>query len=467
MVSPSIEKYREVIVSGPILSTMLKLGLPLMFTDIIMLAYNLTDAYWLSRYSVYALAVPRQTWPIFLVFVSILIGITNANLAILSQYVGAKLYNKVSETTSKLFTLCLSISLVLFIVYEIMRYHIFAYLIKVPTEILFDVLEYAKIIALDVIGFGIGASLSTIMQSFGDTRTPATVMGVGALLNAVLDPLFIVGLGPIPSMGARGAAIATVITRLFSGSILFSLIKKRYPEVKIRFVHSIDKEWVIISLKIGIPVIIMTIADGFAFTFQQALVNTFGVIATTAFTIGFMVMDIANAVLRGFTMSISIMIGQCLGAGDIGRARRIALTAAHTIMVVVFMGATLVFFGRNHLISIFTADPAVLIEAEKLVTTISWILPLMMLSFLGMSVGRGSGHTIVPTIVNITRFWIIRIGIGWLLAVALGMGVAGIWIAIALSEVLGGTISYTWIKKGKWTKPVIKHQQLASITKSS
>ncbi|MEM0026812.1 MAG: MATE family efflux transporter [Ignisphaera sp.] len=428
-----------------------------MLTDIIMLAYNLTDAYWLSRYSTYALAAPRQAWPIFLVFVSILIGITNANLAILSQYVGAKLYNKVSETTSKLFTLCLFISFLLFIVYEIMRYNIFVYLMKVPTEMLQDVLGYTKVIALDIIGFGVSAALSTIVQSFGDVRTPAIVMGIGALLNAVLDPLFIVGLGIIPPMGAEGAAIATVITRLFSGLLLFSLIGKRYPETRIRLVYSIDEEWITLSFKVGVPVIIMTISDGLAFTFQQALVNTFGAIAATAFTIGFMVMDIANSVFRGFTMSISIMVGQCLGAGDAKRARRVALTAAHTLMAVIFMGATLVFFARNHLISIFTTDPMVSTETERLITIISWVLPLMMLSFLGMSVGRGSGHTVVPTVVNIMRFWVIRIGVGWLLSVALGMGVTGIWIAIALSELLGGTISYAWIRKGGWTKPVIKH----------
>ncbi|MCC6016050.1 MAG: hypothetical protein LM582_03295 [Desulfurococcaceae archaeon] len=89
-----------------------------MITDVIMLIYNLTDAYWLSQFSSYALAVPRQTWPMFLVFNSIIIGITNANLAILSQYIGAQMYDKVSETVSKFFTVCLTISTILFILYE-------------------------------------------------------------------------------------------------------------------------------------------------------------------------------------------------------------------------------------------------------------------------------------------------------------------------------------------------------------
>lgn len=458
MVSLSVERYREAIVSGPILSTMIRLGLPLMLTDVVMLMYNIADAYWLSRYSPYALAVPRQTWPLFLVFNSLLIGISNANLAILSQYVGAKAYDKVSETTSKLFTVAMGIALTLFLLYEATKVSIFSFLIKTPPEILDDVIGYAEIIAFDVVAFGLGITLGTVMQSFGDTRTPAIVMGAGAVVNAVLDPIFILGLGYLPAMGARGAAIATVLTRLFSGAILFYIIRKKYPEAKVRFSRNIDREWFNLSLRIGIPVTVMTVADGFAFLFQQALVNIFGVVAATAFAIGFMVLDTANAVLRGFTMSISIMVGQNLGARNTDRARRITLTAAHMVLLFVLIGSIVVYLARTSLITIFTSDPAVIIECERIVTVIAWILPLMMLSFLGMSVGRGSGHTLLPTVLNIVRFWIIRIGIGWILALGLGLGIVGLLIAISLSDVVGGTVSYLWIKYGNWDKPVIKYQ---------
>ena len=460
MVSQSIERYRERIVSGPILSTMFKLGFPLMMTDVIMLIYNLTDAYWLSQFSSYALAVPRQTWPMFLVFNSIIIGIANANLAILSQYIGARMYDKVSETVSKFFTVCLTISTILFILYESLKYYMFAILMNVPREILADVLGYAEIIALDCISFGFSISISTLMQAFGDTHTPARVIGIGAILNAILDPVFILGFNTIPPMGARGAAIATVITRLFSGILLFYLFKKRYPEIRISFSKHIDKEWLSLSLRIGLPVTIMTIADGFAFTFQQALVNIFGVVATNAFAIGFIVLDIANAILRGFTMSISIMVGQNLGAGNTKRAREIALTAAHTIALIVFTGALIVFMFKDQLVSVFTNDVDIAFEAKKLVSIIAWILPLMMLSFLSMSVGRGSGHALFPTVNNIVRFWLIRIGLGYILAISFGMGVKGVLISITLSEVVGGIASYMWIRYGDWVKPIIKHRAL-------
>jgi Na+-driven multidrug efflux pump len=154
------------------------------------------------------------------------------------------------------------------------------------------------------------------------------------------------------------------------------------------------------------------------------------------------------------------MVGQNLGAGNTKRAREIALTAAHTIALIVFTGALIVFIFKDQLVSVFTNYVDIAFEAKKLVSIIAWILPLMMLSFLSMSVGRGSGHMLFPTVNNIVRFWLIRIGLGYILAISFGAGVKGVLISITLSEVVGGIASYMWIRYGDWVKPIIKHRAL-------
>ncbi|MEM2627932.1 MAG: hypothetical protein QW775_06765, partial [Ignisphaera sp.] len=101
-------------------------------------------------------------------------------------------------------------------------------------------------------------------------------------------------------------------------------------------------------------------------------------------------------------------------------------------------------------------EPEVIIEAEKFVSVIVWSFPLTMLSFLGMSVGRGSGHNEIPTILNIVKFWVIRVGVGWALALTVGLNAITMWILIAFSEIIGGTASYIWIRYGNWIKPIIR-----------
>jgi len=464
MGASSIESYRERIVAGPILSSMVRLGLPLMLTDIIFLVYNLTDAFWLSKFSSYALAVPRQNWPVFLTFFSILFGVSSGGLAMLSQYVGAKMYDKASESFSKFLTLCLSTSLALFLVYSLTKDFVFTCLVRVPPEILEDTLGYAEIMSFDLIAFGFAIAVNTLMHSLGDTKTPAIAMAMGMALNAVLDPLFILGYGPIPAMGARGAALATVLTRFLSAVIVLYFLFTRYRYIKVRLTKSLDSPWLKTVLGVGLPVSVMTLSDGFAFTFHLSLVNMFGAIVTTAFTIGFMILDIANSAFRGFTMSISVMVGQNLGAGNKERARKIALTASHILVLFVSCGAVVILLTRGHIISVFTSDYLITLEADRLISIIAWILPSVMLSFLGMSVGRGSGHTIFPTMVNVIRFWAVRIGLGYVLAFALGMGVLGLWIALALSDVFGGLTSYVWIRWGGWVRPIIKEGPVVEVT---
>jgi Na+-driven multidrug efflux pump len=73
-----------------------------------------------------------------------------------------------------------------------------------------------------------------------------------------------------------------------------------------------------------------------------------------------------------------------------------------------------------------------------------------------MSTGRGSGHTIFPTALDILRHWAIRIALGYFLAFSFGMGSLGIWLAFSLSNVVAGTVSIFWIKYGNWATAVIQ-----------
>ncbi|MEM4916092.1 MAG: MATE family efflux transporter [Desulfurococcaceae archaeon] len=456
MNSLAVEKYRESIVSGSILITMIRLGTPLMIADLIGLVYMVTDAYWLSRFSQYVLSVPGQWFPMFFILASFPMGVSAANLALVSQYVGAKLYNKASEVSSKMFTLCLLTSVILALVFHIVKRYAYFYIIRPPPEIFDEVLDYVSIMVLDLVIFGIGMAIGTILQAIGDTKTPAITMSIGALINAILDPIFIVGLDPLPAMGVRGAAIATVISRSLGTGLLYYIVRRKYPDIKIKLTNIDDIEWLLLTIKVGLPVTILTISDGFAFTFQQALVNTLGVVVVTAAAVGFIAIHIANAVLRGFAMSISIMVGQNLGAGNADRARKIALTAAHILSLAVLMGSIFVYLARRYIITVFANEPEVVVEAEKFVSVIVWSFPFTILSFLGMSVGRGSGHNEIPTMLNIVKFWVIRVVVGWALALTIGLNATTMWILIASSEVIGGIASYTWIRYGNWVKPIIK-----------
>ncbi|MEM2021609.1 MAG: MATE family efflux transporter [Zestosphaera sp.] len=452
----TIERYRNEIVNGPVVKTLLWLGLPLTLVQLVNVSYNIADAFWLSKYSDVAMAVPRQAWPLFMFFNAFNMALSTANMALLSQYIGAREYKEAGDIASKFFTVATLTSLVFGITYFSLRHSLFTYVIRTPPEIFDEVMNYSGIISMDLMLSGLSITYSTILQSVGDTRTPAVVGGISALINIVWDPFLILGIPPFPRMGAAGAALATVLSRFAGVLALIYLTKRKFPDLRIWLTKDIDKFWVSRNLRIGGPVLVFHASNSIAFMFQNALVNSFGVVAAAALAIGFIVMDIADAVMWGLTMPVAIMVGQNLGAGNIDRSKGIAYKAISSVSLLTLLGALLVFIVRDELIMVFTSDTAIFNEALRFLETFIFSLPFFTMFFVGMSVGRGSGHTNVPTLLGMVRLWGVRIGLGYLLAYEVGLQSYGIWVAMALSNVIGGLGSITWIKYGDWAKPVIK-----------
>ena len=451
-----ISKYREKIVRGPIIRTIFWLGLPPLVNQLVLVAYNVADSYWLSRYNEVAVAVPRQVFPVVLLFQAVSMALTTANLSIVSQYIGGKAYNKASLEASRFFTTSFFVGAILSLSLFILRSPIFTAVVSTPPEISEDVMKYSGVIALDIFFNYIALTYTTLLQSVGDTKRPAIINVVSVSINMLLDPFFVLGIGPFPRLGVVGAALTDVMGKIISISALTYMLRRNYPGLKIRFTKKIDSEWTRLVLRIGLPILMLGLMNGFAFLMQLRLVNMLGIIVATAFSIGFVIMDIVDAALWGLSGAPAIMIGQSLGAGNRKRAREVAFKAALLIFALMVLGAGIVYPVRRVVANVFANDPNILNETELFLLALLPTLPFFGLFVNAMSTGRGSGHTVFPTTVGIMRLWGIRLASGYLLAFTFGMGASGVWLAISLSNVIGGLISVLWIKYGNWAEAVIK-----------
>jgi len=451
-----IGKYRDKIVNGPIIRTIFWLGLPPLINQLVIVAYNVADTYWLSSYSEITVAVPRQMWPVLMLFQALAMALTTASLSMVSQYIGARAYKKASLEASRFFTASFIAGGVLSISLLTLRSLVFTWVVSTPPEIFEDVMKYSGVIAFDIFFNYIALTYTTLLQSVGDTKRPAIVNVTSVGINILLDPLFVLGIGPFPRLGVVGAALTDVVGKVISVSALTYILRKNYPELKITFTKKIDAEWTRLVLRIGLPILTLGFMNGFAFLMQLRLVNMLGIIVATAFSIGFVTMDIVDAALWGLSGAPAIMIGQSLGAGNRKRAREVAFKAALLICAIMVLGACILYPIRRTVVDVFADAPDILNEAELFLQTLLPTLPIFGLFVNGMSTGRGSGHTMFPTAVGIMRLWGIRLGLGYLLAFTLGIGSLGIWLAIGLSNVVGGLISILWIKYGNWAEPVVK-----------
>lgn len=456
-------KYRDEILKGPVIKTFLKLGLPLLLVRLVQDIYLLVDMFWLSRYNQYVMSVPRQVMPSYMLYTVFIMSFSSANLALLSQYVGAKMYDEVSTTFKKMLYFSLLGGVVSGFAFYITAPFLFTYFVQAPREILADVIGYAEVMAFDIMVQGFNIALVTLIQSMGDTKTTAVAQISGGFANVVLDPIFINGLGSIPAMGAVGAALATMLSKFISIGVMITKLKTRYTWIKLGIDFNLDPSYVSLTMRIASPLLIMGISNSLAFNLQNRLVNTFGVIATTAVSLGFMLFDLANTALWGLTDGIAIMIGQTLGAGDSKRAKAVARKTTIFIFTVVASSSVIIYLARHYIAGAFITGQGLSLEHvskiyeefNMFVNATIWTLAFFAITFSGMSIGRGSGHTLMPTIINMVRLWGFRIALGYILALILGLGTMGIYIAFALSNVIGGLASFSWVVIGRWAKPII------------
>ncbi|MEM3700309.1 MAG: MATE family efflux transporter [Candidatus Bathyarchaeia archaeon] len=455
---PSISKYRDKIVNGPIVRTFFWLGVPPLINQLIIVAYNLADAYWLSVYSDITVAIPRQMWPVIVLFQALLMALTAACLGIVSQYIGRRAYEDASKAASRFFTFSFTAGATLSLVLLALRSTIFTFIVSTPPEIFEDLMKYSGIIAFDIFFNYIALTYTTLLQSIGDTKKPAIVNGVAVGINALLDPFLVLGIGPFPRLGVVGASVTDVMGKMISVSCLTYILRKKYPELKVRFTKEIDLEWVRLVLRIGLPILALGLTNGLAFLMQLRIINALGIVVATAFSIGFVINDIVDSALWGLSGATAIMVGQNLGAENRKRAREVAYRTALVIFALMFVSASLIYPFRRGLADVFSENPDIINETDLFLSILLPTLPFFGLFIVGMSTGRGSGHTLFPTSVGILRLWGIRLALGYFLAFILGMGSIGAWLALSLSNVIGGTVSFIWIKYGNWAVPVVKRK---------
>jgi putative MATE family efflux protein len=334
--------------------------------QLVIVAYNLADAYWLSSYSEVTVAVPRQIWPVIMLFQALAMALTTASLSIVTQYVGGKAYKKASLEASRFFTASFFSGAILSFSLFMLRSTIFMSVVSTPPEIFEDVMKYSGVIAFDVFLNYIALTYTTLLQSVGDTKRPAIINLISVGINVLLDPFFILGIGPFPRLGVVGAALTDVIGKIISISALTFLVKRKYPELKISFTKKIDAEWASLVLRIGLPILTLGLMNGFAFLMQLRLVNMLGIIVATAYSIGFIIMDIVDTALWGLSGAPAIMIGQSLGAGHRERAREVAFKAALLILALMVLGAGAIYPISRVVGDVFVDDPYLLNETELL-----------------------------------------------------------------------------------------------------
>ena len=448
---------------GPIAPGIVALSWPLIIGNLLQTAYNLTDVYWVGRVSPEAVAAVSLMFPTSWLFISVAMGLTASTVALVSQHMGAGDDRTAERIVAQSLLLSVLVSLALAAVGYLGR-HPLLWALGAEGVVYREALAYAEVLFVSLPFTFIFFIFRSSLRGAGDTRTAMWLVAISAGLNMLLDPIFILGWGPIAPMATQGAAVATLIARVVTAVVGLGVLLHGGWGIRLRLTDlHIDMALLRRVIDIGYPATLDGLARSFAAVALAAVVARFGPIVTAAYGIGLRLMSVSWTVSGAVGQATATGVGQNLGADRPDRAA--ATTWCATAGTVVLLGGVsgIVLAAPAWFMQLFIADAAVIAEGVEMLHIVAPVWgPLGGLVVI-QGAFRGAGHTRVSMALSLISRYVIRFPIGLALAFPLGWGITGMWVGLTVSGVVAFIIGIWWFRRGGWRQSVIDTSPPATV----
>jgi putative MATE family efflux protein len=456
MMQKKHERMRGEILNGSIDKTLLKLAYPLIFFNLLFIVYNLTDTFWLGKLGREAVSAPTVSFPFIWTMMSFGAGFAIAGFAFVSQYAGAGQWDKAKHNIANLLTLMFFSSFILGIIGFFITPWIL-HILGVPADAYDNAVIYLRVMFIGIPFSFEGFAFSFALRAIGDTKTPTIINSIAIILNVILDPLLIFGIGPFPRLEILGAALGTVIS--YSIASILSIYLVFNGKLGIKFYLSDFKPDFNLykkMFKIGLPASIGQSLNALGFVVLMGIVSQFGSVAIAAYGIGQRIISLIFTVSDGFSMAMSTMVGQNLGVLNFKRIRKIVNKTILINTIFISIPTLLIFLFRSQIIGIFIKDILVINEGAIFYACFLIAMPFFGIFFISTSVVRAAGRTKESMVLGIIRLWGLRVSLAYFLSTLWGS--KGIWIGMALSNIIASVLAYFWYKRETWKETVTKEE---------
>jgi putative MATE family efflux protein len=270
-------------------------------------------------------------------------------------------------------------------------------------------------------------------------------------INIVLCPTLVLGLGPVPALGIKGAAIATTIGRSIGAVFALSRLFKPGSRVELHARHfAFDPALILRVIRLSSAATIQVFIGMASWIGLVRILASFGSAALAGYTIGIRIVIFALLPSAGLANAAATMVGQALGARKPARAEEAVWTAGrYSMWFLGAVGAAFVLLAPG-IVGIFTSDPAVAMYATHTLRTIALGFPFYAYGMVFTQSFNGAGDTRTPTYVNLFVFWLFEIPLAWLLADALGFGPQGVFTAATIAFCTLAVVSALLFRRGRW-----------------
>ncbi len=436
---------------GSIKVAILLLAVPMILELSLESVFAVVDMFFVGRLGENAIATVGLTESVITLVYSLAIGLSTAATAMVARRVGEKNPDAASHAGMQALILSLIATIAISIAGIVFAPDLLRFMGAKP-EVVKDGAIYTRIMLGGSVVIILIFLINGIFRGAGNAAIAMRSLWIASILNIILDPLLIYGIGNWDGWGLKGAAIATVIGRgvgvlyqcshLFGGKGIINLRKEHFI---------IDWPLMRSLIKIAWPATFQfIIASGSWIVLAKLVAETGGTAASAGYQIA--IRNVVFFILPawGLSNAAATLVGQNLGAGNPDRASRsVLLTARYNA---IFMAGVMLLFilFASPIISIFSTEPEVHrigVQSLQIIGTgyIFYGIGMVMIQAL-----NGAGDTRTPTWINFAGFWLFQVPFAYLLAKVFNLGITGAFIAIPVAETLIALVAWYYFKKGKW-----------------
>ena len=432
------------LLQGDIKATMVAMTVPMLFGTLILMTFNIVDTFFISLLGTEPLAAISFTFPISFTLISLSIGLSIGTSAVIARALGQ---GKSTEARSDA-TVALGLSCIIVALLSATGYLFSANIFKAlgASALIYSYIQpYMDLWFMGSVLLVIPMIGNAILRAAGDTKIPSLIMGGSGLVNAVLDPILIFGIGPIPAMHMQGAAMATVGSWLVGSIAMLYMLKKR---------NLIDLHWpkwaflTVASkkiLSIGLPAAAANMLTPLAMAILTAMMASYGAHAVAGFGVGMRLESIACLIVLTLSMTLPPFISQNFGAGFWHRVQQGyqlcgKFVLGWQLLVYIVLAALAIPLAK-----LFSDEP----EVIHIISLFLWIMPLGY-GLQGITILTNSSfnalHLPVKAMgLSLVRLFIFYVPFAWLGGFFFGL--LGFFAGCVLANACTAGIAWRWFNQ--------------------
>lgn len=438
---------------GPILKTLLLFSVPMLLSNVLQTLNGSVNAIWVGRLlgEGALAATANANIVMFLVFAAVF-GFGMATTVRVGQHFGARDIEAARRTFGTGIGFCIVVSLVTAVVGWLGAEALLDAL-GTPAESRTDALAYLRVIFVTLPLASVNMMVAMGMRGAGDSKTPLYAMILAVVLDIALNPLLIIGVGPLPTLGVAGSAIATALANTAGMALQFWVIyakdlplRLRGPEMGYLRPRGEDLRYVLAK---GLPMGAQMLIVSSAGLVMVGLVNREGLNAAAAYGASLQLWNYLQMPAFAIGSAVSAMVAQSLGAGDHSRVDKVTMTGLGANLVLsTVLAALIVGFDRPLLALFLGGDSPAMPIAEhiQLICTASFVIVSVTMILTGTM--RAYGAVAAPLVILFLGLYPGRLGFYYVAAPYLGGD--AVWWAYPVGSALTVAITLAYYRMGKW-----------------